>query len=169
MDYALSDSDIKNILGNNVKIINYCDIYNYNSVDDLLDPYDFVIILYEMKPNFGHWCLFFKRDNKTCEFFDSYGVKVDDELDFVDKEYKNQLCENYKFLSYLIYKSKYQLQYNPFLFQKYHKNISTCGRWCIFRYLFKSLTINKFNKMINGLTKSFKMSNDELVTYFIDI
>lgn len=169
MNYSLSDNDINTYFNHKVKVLSYKDIYNYNSIDSLLHPYNFVIILYEMTPGNGHWCLFFKRNNKVCEFFDPYGIKIDDQIKWVDDFYKFQLGENYRYLSSLILYSKYNLEYNPYQFQKYSKNINTCGRWCILRYLFKKLSIDKFHKMIKSLSKKFKLSFDNLVTFLVSI
>jgi hypothetical protein len=165
MEYSLTDTDIMHLMGNRAKILTYKDIYNYSNIDSLLKPYDVVIILFETVPDKGHWTILFKRNKKQIEFFDSYGFIVDVELDYVDKKYKNQLKENYRYLTRLIYESPYELEYNPYKFQKMKKDINTCGRWCVLRYEYKKLTIDQFYKLIN----SVKIDKDILVTLLVTI
>ena len=49
-------------------------------------------VLYEKKPNVGHWTiLFYDEVDDILEFFDPYGVLIDDQLDhsyYEDKEHK---------------------------------------------------------------------------------
>ena len=46
--YALSDQDIKK-LNPRAKLLLYQDVQRYKNIDQLLHPYDSVIILYEWK------------------------------------------------------------------------------------------------------------------------
>ena len=84
------------------------------------------------------------------EFFDSYGLLVDDEQDYVDDEYKEQLKENYRYLTQLIYESPYELEYNPHTFQKAKSGVNTCGRWVVYRYRHKNMHIDDFYKALKG-------------------
>ena len=53
---ALSDSDIRRILGSDTRIIKYSNLAPYNSLDELLTkPVDYCVILDEDAPNHGHW------------------------------------------------------------------------------------------------------------------
>ena len=53
---ALSDSDIRAILGVDTKIIKYSELANINSLDELLPrPVDYCVMLYAEMPNRGHW------------------------------------------------------------------------------------------------------------------
>ena len=69
MDVALSSQDLKDIFDGELKILLYGDVQKYHTVDELLEPYDRVCILYNWTKHMGHWvCLFKKRD--TIYFFD---------------------------------------------------------------------------------------------------
>ena len=70
----LSDSDIKNILGDNTKILEYKDLLNYTDINKILTKdKDYIILLYELKASSGHWTAILKYDN-LLEHFDPYGI-----------------------------------------------------------------------------------------------
>ena len=53
---ALSDEDIQIILGGDAKIIKYAELANLYDIDQVLpNQKDYCIILYEDRPNRGHW------------------------------------------------------------------------------------------------------------------
>ena len=87
-DYSLTNDDVKDYMDNRVKIVAYYDLHKYNSIDELLYPYDKVVIMYSMtERNNGHWvCLFRNYDRKEIEFFDSYGIIIDDQLSYSKSE-----------------------------------------------------------------------------------
>ena len=73
---ALSDKDILRLVGNRANIILYPDLHKYNTLDQILDPYDACVLLYEAKPRFGHWCCLLKTydiNGALIEFFDQIG------------------------------------------------------------------------------------------------
>ena len=71
---ALSDEDIQRILGGDAKIIKYAELGNLYDIDQLLpEEKDYCIILYEDRPNRGHWTALLKYNN-LYEHFDSYGT-----------------------------------------------------------------------------------------------
>ena len=52
---ALSDEDIRHILGGRRKILKYGELSKFGELDDLLpDLLDYAIVLYEEKENSGH-------------------------------------------------------------------------------------------------------------------
>ena len=60
---ALSDSDLRRILGAGTKIIKYSELSSFQSLDQLLpNAIDYCIILYEDGPNHGHWVGLSKYD-----------------------------------------------------------------------------------------------------------
>lgn len=92
-------------------------------------------ILYEIEPMDGHWTLLFYDNNEdTWHFFDPYGIILDKELDFTyyPTDYKES-----KPLMNLIFGSGFEDWYeiNDIPYQEFAKNINTCGKWCIMRYL----------------------------------
>ena len=58
---ALSDSDIRTILGADTKILKYSELAGVGSLDELLPRLvDYCIILYEESLNRGHWVALLK-------------------------------------------------------------------------------------------------------------
>ena len=81
----LSNVDIINKLNGKTNIFMYPDLARVRKVEDILVN-DSVVILYETKPNVGHWVCILKRGD-TIEFFDSYGIFPDKEKKYINKEY----------------------------------------------------------------------------------
>ena len=101
---ALSDSDIRAILGENTKIIKYSELARYRDLDDLLpNLLDYVIILYEHSLNEGHWVGLLKY-NSIVESFDPYGYIVDKPLSWVNLKTRRSLNELSPYLSNLLKK-----------------------------------------------------------------
>ena len=72
---ALSDSDIRTILGAGTKIIKYSELASLNSLDELLPrSVDYCVILYEESLNRGHWVALYTG---MFEHVDSYGIQPD--------------------------------------------------------------------------------------------
>lgn len=145
-DVPLSDKDIQDEMGGNANIVVYSQIQDYESIDQLIEPYGVCFILYEWKPHYGHWCLLSKHDN-LLEFFDPYSGMPDDELDHVPKRFRKKLGEDHPYLCDLLRACDYDLSYNEFQFQKLSPDISTCGRWCILRAILKDLTLYQFKNL----------------------
>jgi hypothetical protein len=58
---ALSDEDIGTILGADAKIIRYSELSHIDDLDELLTKdLDYCSILYEDRPDRGHWTAFVK-------------------------------------------------------------------------------------------------------------
>ncbi len=166
--YSLSSDDISDYLDGKIKIITYKELRKYQSIDQLLHPYDVVAILYETRPNYGHWTLMYKM-NGMIYFFDSYGLVIDDELKFVNENLREQLGESYKYLTRLVYLSPYELDYNPYQFQDLKKNVTTCGRWVLLRYSWRELNIDQFYQLLKKLRKEYNLTYDQIVTKLIKI
>lgn len=157
---SLSGQDIINGLNGNVKVITYQDIRNYDNLDDLLHPYNQVVILYETSEGYGHWvCLY--SENGKITFFDSYGLKPDEELKFIPKYFRKENDTDYPLLTYLLYQSGYKVEYNQHRLQKSLRDVNTCGRHCIVRLKYKEIPIDTYAKIL----RSFKPYNpDNIVT-----
>ena len=164
LDYALSSSDIMEKMNNQCKIIQYGDLVNYKTIDEVFGPYNFVFLLYCLKPNSGHWCVLFRLPNNDIEFFDSYGSDdVDSELSFIPMEYRIHSNQLHKTLSKLLQDSPYRIHYNDHQMQEFKKGISTCGRHCLVRCFNSDKTIDEYYKAIKYNAKKQKISMDELV------
>ena len=157
-----SDADLYELMDGKVKIITYPELINYDTIEELLEPYDKVIILYLQKKGYGHWvCLF--REGNLIEHFDSYGYFVDDELDFkMDEHFRKVNNMEYPLLGLLMYEAfdRYNMTFNEHKFQKQDNSISSCGRHCVVRLWYSHLPLKEYKKFMY----STKYTPDELVT-----
>lgn len=170
---SLSEEDIKRYLKGKTKIISYTELYDYKTIDDLLAPYDNVFLLYLTKPNYGHWTLIFKYPNKNeIHFFDSYGYKPDTEFKFIkNMEFRKASKQVYHYIVKLFLDAydKYKISYNNFQLQGHSlpsKKISTCGRWCIARWINSNMNEYQFYELFGGDRNNDK---DLLVSKYINI
>jgi hypothetical protein len=160
MDKALSSDEINEALGGKTKIITYDKLKDYKSINELLKPFGNVVILYLNDKNFGHWTCLFKNKEGNIEFFDSYGLPMDQELRFIPDELREQLNQTKPILSNLLLKQKKKIIYNNHKLQKLSPKVNTCGRHVITRLLMKNMNIDDYNKFI----RSFDLTPDEFVT-----
>jgi hypothetical protein len=166
LSYSLSDTDIKKYLNNKTKIIRYPDLKKYNNIDDLLYPYNHVFLLYLTAPNYGHWTLIFKHTPTEIHFFDSYGYKPDDEFKFINNDFREVSDQIYKKIVDMLFNSTYNVSYNHFQLQgrsTEKRKVSTCGRWCVGRWLNHNLDEYEFHDLFSnkGINK------DELISLYI--
>jgi hypothetical protein len=161
--YSLSDKDIYKI-NPNLKLILYEDVSQYKNIDDLLYPFDSVIILYEWErtkdASIGHYVAVNRLKDGSIEHFDSYSIKPDEELKQLKNasdSYKRMTKQDQQYLLKLYIKSPYVISYNHYPFQSLDKDVSTCGRYCVLRCLLRMLTLEEFAKFItsNGNTDDF--------------
>lgn len=155
----LTGDDIKKWIPN-VNLMKYSNFRFYKELPRL--P---IVVLYEVKPNFGHWVLIFKSP-EGIEHFDSYSYKPDDEFSFIPKDFRKVSGQDNKYLLNLLSKRD-DINYNQYKFQADGGDIATCGRWAILRYLFKDLTIDEFARMISRTTNQLNITPDELVSLAI--
>ncbi len=160
----LSNYDILELVQNKCNILTYSEIHKLKSIDELLDPYDACIILFEAEPSYGHWCALIKINNKDVEFFNPYGGYPDDSLKIIDKKFRKQSKQDKPYLSLLLLKSPYDLSYNEYKFQKSGSSIQTCGRHCVLRVIFKNLDLKQYREFMNELSNILHMDYDNIVT-----
>lgn len=173
MDYMVSSADLKNMLGDDLKIIRFGDLKNYNNIYELLPKKkDYCVIFYtdDIKNgvNIGHWTCLLRYKNYF-EFFDSYGLKVDDELKFISPVKKKQFGEEEDYLMKLLKPVRHD--YNHHDFQAWDDNVTTCGRWVITRiFLFKNGVIkqDEFFDIMKKKAKKFGGNYDLMVVYYTD-
>lgn len=161
---ALSDKNVLDLVNGKANIILYPDLYKYNTIDDILKPYNACFLLFETRPRYGHWCAIIKY-GKTIEFFDSYSGYPDDILDYIPLDFKEISNQNYPYLTKLLLDSPYNIEFNDHKYQKYNTDISTCGRHSAMRILYKNLNLKQYDKLIKKLCKQMKSDPDTLVTY----
>jgi len=173
LEYSLSDSDIRHILGHDCKIVEYCDLDQFESMDDLLpNEKDYVIVLIESKQNSGHWCSITKS-NKRITLMDSYGCKLEDELNFISKAMNRMLGNTKEELEKLIKSvpDDYEVIYNKTKLQEEKPDISTCGRYnCAWIQMFKmGYELEEFLRIIEEQCKSTGLPPDVLICKWIPL
>ncbi|MFM7983699.1 MAG: hypothetical protein ACKPKO_30685, partial [Candidatus Fonsibacter sp.] len=128
---ALSNEDIETILGKDAYIIIYSELRHIDDLDELLtNDICYCIILYEDRPDRGHWTALSKYDG-TYEHFDSYGSKPDKTLEWVNVKMRRRLNQATPYLTNLL-KSK-QYIYNNVKFQDRDGYVNTCGSHVVHR------------------------------------
>ena len=162
---ALSGTDMMRIMENQTKVLRYPEIYDFKNLDDLFKPFDNVILLYETKPNYGHWvCLIRHQEGRSTpyiEFFDSYGMEPDEQLEHIKKDFRRRNNEDYPKLTEMMAKSGYKVIYNSTKLQKDRNNVSTCGRHVAFRLTMRDLPLERYLKMMKGS----RYNPDMIVTF----
>jgi len=158
---ALNDSEVLDIVDGKANIVMYSDLWRYNSIDELVKPHGAAFILYQQRPTYGHWCAVTKNKN-LISFFDPYGVYPDAQLEWTKPAMREKLNMDYPYLSDLLAHSPshYKLEWNKHQYQKYSKDVASCGRWCALFIAFKDLGLTEFAKLFDLNVKD----NDDIVT-----
>jgi hypothetical protein len=171
MDYMVSSEDLKNVLGQDLRIIKFQDLQQYNDIYQLLPKQkDYIVVFFtdDIKNgvNVGHWtCL--TRYKNDFEFFDSYGLKEEDELKFISKEKRQRFNESIDYLHNLLEPVKHSN--NKYDYQKWDDKINTCGRWVILKlFLFKNgcHTNKEFHNIIMRKYLKMKFKNLDLLSVY---
>lgn len=159
--HSLTNDELLKLCRHKAKIMTYPELAKYKHVDDILKPHGALIILYETRFHYGHWVCLIKHKKNKLEFFDSYGLMPDDELEFVPKHFRKANNMDYPHLTYLLYTSNYQIEYNHTKLQSKLEDVNTCGRWVGMRINMRSYSLPKF---VEFFTKDNCKSPDWLVT-----
>jgi hypothetical protein len=163
-DIALSNTDIMHLLDHKANIVLYPNLHKYKNIDQVLGPHEATVILFEFKPEYGHWVCIWKLDKQTLSFFNSYGGYPDDSLLYIDGSFRDKSNQEYPYLSELFVNSPYKLTYNEFEFQKHKKDIKTCGRHCVVRLYCRNLDDKEYYDFIEAYKRELGVTADELVT-----
>jgi hypothetical protein len=173
VSYMMSSDDFKELLGDDIKIVEFPHLEQYNDINELLpNKKDYCIIFYIENiinaSQIGHWtCLL--RDNNKYYFFDSYGINEKNELSFIDKTKRIKYNENINYLDRLL--KGYNYTNNKNKFQKFNKNINTCGRWVyIIIYIFKcfhKINFDDIYKLMMNTQKKYKLKDLDNVSVFL--
>jgi hypothetical protein len=150
-EIPLSSDDIRGYLGGMVKVIRYSEIRNHDTLQELLYPYNRVVILYETSSGFGHWVGLFINGDKEIEFFDPYGYFIDDQFKFIDQSMRsNNSGQDKRYLSMLLLKSppNTKIVYNSNPIQSHKKGINSCGRHIIARMLFGDIPLHRYQSFL---------------------
>jgi hypothetical protein len=132
MDYFVTSDDLNRL---NIPYLKYGSENFIENLFKYLNERCYCMILYEITPHNGHWVVILK--GKNLEFFDSYGLKVDNELKYA--YYANKLVNGKKILHDLFENTNEIIEYNGKRLQKMVAGtaagtaINTCGKWCLLR------------------------------------
>ncbi len=162
--YALSSTDIKRIL-KGVKIVEYAQLATFQTADELFDASGRCVLFFATENDqTGHWeCLF--KQNDGIHFFDSYGLDVDEAKDYVSQQLEIQLREYPDYLSALLSKAGVPVYHNPFKYQQFAADISTCGKHCVNRLLNQRLSGDQYLASMNAMKSQYNVSTyDEAVS-----
>lgn len=158
---AYSGRDILKACDWKTKIVKYSELKKYDSLDELLNPFGCVVLLYETRPNYGHWVCIIRHKDSSVEFYDSYGIFIDDQLDNIDVVMRKRLGVNYPYLSELLVNSGSKIVFNKYRLQKMKNDINSCGRHVAFRIIMRDLNINEYTKLLINS----HMDPDSTITY----
>ena len=171
--YSLSDADIRHILGQGTKILEFKDLDNFESIYDLLpEEKDFVIILVESKNNSGHWVMLI-RDGNRIEQFDSYGCPLETELNFISSAMNRMLGQSKQEFHQLMrtIENQDELVYNKARLQAEDPNIATCGRHCCLRAMMNNLgyTLEEYLQFLQDHHDESGLPIDIIVSKFVPL
>jgi hypothetical protein len=157
--YSISGADLKRITDNKANIISYEHLENVNHLSQILHPHGAVIILYETKENFGHWvCLLEdEKEPSHLEFFDPYGLTIDEELKFSDLHLRQHQGKITPHLTALVNAGGYKVESNKTQLQKFLHEVNSCGRWVGMRIRLRDRSLKDFVKL---MTKNKEYDGD---------
>lgn len=146
-NYKCSIGELEDALGNICKVIPYSMLEGYNTIDDLFENKEAVIILIESKE--GNHFITLLNKKSYVEYFDSYGDGIDYMINKSGLEpYLTRLLQTVKVVS-----NKKQLQ-------KMDKKMNNCGRWAYIRIILREMNLKEFQNLFSS---SMNLSPDEIV------
>ncbi len=167
----LSDADLRHILGEDLKILQYSDLANHSTLDSILPKTkDDCIILYEQEEDSGHWVALMRYDN-TVEYFDPYGNKWDVPLSWISREKRQQLGESQRYLSGLLERSNLKRTYSPYHYERTSNKVNTCGSHSahrIYRLRHDNMDLIDYYTYMENAEEKLKANPDEVVAEFVE-
>ena len=144
---SFSRDDIKRLCENKARVIEYGELAKYRSIDSAIGPHGALVVLYETRESYGHWCAIMRVDELTLEFFDPYGFPMDRELQMINPYFREVSGQDRPHLSYLVAHSQYDLIQNGRPLQRFAKDTNTCGRWVGLRIALRRLPLKQFIRL----------------------
>ena len=152
-------------LGNHgVRVYKYDDLSRIKTPDQLFGNSNTVLLLLQIKSghqSIGHWVAVVRNDAGYF-YYDPYGLSVEQDMKLTgEKNYINIIFSSTK------------LRINHHRHQLFKDHVNTCGRHCVLRSLFHSLSNSQYNdKVIKPLIRNHIISNADafvsLMTAFLD-
>lgn len=160
---CLTDRNIIKRLGGRTKIVMYDEFKDFNTIEEVLSPWDNTVFLLKTEDDFGHWmCM--KRTGKRISFFDSYGEFPDIQKRHLDKKYCEESGQKYNKLCELLYEAsfRYTIEFSEHKYQSSDPKVSTCGQWCCL-FIESGLLTDDFKTYIDECQKEFKLKSRDQV------
>jgi hypothetical protein len=152
MNSPLSNDQINDALHiDSSYIIKYSDLDNYSSLADLFGAKNFIILLIEQEVNSGHWVTFYRTDDNTYVYFNSFGKKYDSDLTLISRLSNKILGNEYNSIKKLIQPTD-KVEWNKIKYQG--NKSSVCGRYVIF--FVRCMREGKTLKEIQNILKEHK-------------
>jgi hypothetical protein len=162
--YALSNTDINDILQPDTNILTYPELRGHNRIDTIFDSLGRCILLYPLEAeNNGHWVCLWKKDN-VINYFDPYGLPIEEPKEWISQNRNVMMGQGFNYLTELLKKSGCEVYYNTFSYQKMDNDTATCGKWCVARLVCKDMTARQF---YNTVMKFKKGSPDNFAIRFV--
>jgi len=166
MNISLTDTQISNLLNNEVPVMPYSELIKKGVMNVLRSsPSKAVVFLVRQQPTYGHWCLCFLKDKGRSEqgihVYDSYGNKPDSKAwkQALTKKTLKQLHQENPYLLSQLYDTGKPIYFNEYQHQAHNPNVATCGRHVVCRASFLDLDTDEYNDLIT----SKGMSPDQVV------
>jgi len=145
----LSDSDIRRLLGDDIKILTYDQLAGLKDYRQMFDAKGRCIMLYlTNSPTEGHWVCMLNKPG-AIEFFDPYGNKPDDLKEYTNPELAREVGIDRKLLLPLLKQSGKPVIFNTYPFQKDRDSIATCGRHSVARCLYAPISLDEYKAVID--------------------
>jgi hypothetical protein len=164
----LSDSKVREALGDDVKILKYSELKKYATIDELLPKINsFFICLLEEELNSGHWvaCM---RLGEGLFYFNSYGQKYDTDLSVVPRCIRKILNEDKREFSRLF--DGADCDWNRIKLQG--DKSQTCGRYVVLAITmccFLQYSPTEFVEFVQNKSKTMDKSCDAVVASIVNI
>jgi hypothetical protein len=130
IDYPYSDADIRAVLGS-VPIHKYPELKGMATPDALFKGNKAAILLFLTEgKNSGHWIVVLDHDTHY-EVFDSFGMAIDGNRKWLDKEKLLEFGQTLPLLSNLLGRGQKPVDHNTTKLQA--DDADTCGRWVVWR------------------------------------
>lgn len=164
LNYPLSSDEMIR-LNPDAKLIVYTTLNDCFDIRDMFKDKDKLIILYLLQSKTsGHWVCLFRRDDGLAdfEFFDSYGVPEDEQLDRLTYGQRAEFNERKNRLTTLL--NKYRVIYNNVRLQA--NNTDTCGMFVTHRLHYSSLCLKDYVDMLLHMADVDSKSPDYVVAEY---
>ena len=164
----LSDSKVREALGDDVKILKYSELKKYGSIDELLPTVNsFFICLLEEELNSGHWVCCLRLDDGLF-YFNSYGQKFDADISVIPRCIRLILGEQGCQFGRLF--GEKECGWNKTVLQGSASMV--CGRYCILAITmmaFMGYSPAEFVEFVQNKAKTAGKSCDEIVATVVNI